>query len=130
MKNKIPALLAACLLFMAIHSSQAGSAIWNLDPTSDQWNNPTNWRPATVPNGRHDTATFDFSNTTGILISHHTGVEAIVFNPGASSYTIATSRDLNLDGAGVVNNSGVEQYFVILTTVGKIHFRNSASAGE
>jgi autotransporter-associated beta strand protein len=130
MKNKIHVLLAASLLLMTIHSSQASSATWNLDPISDQWNNPTNWTPATVPNGHHDTATFDVSNTTGILISHHTGLEAIVFNPGASSYTIATSRDLNLDGAGVVNNSGVEQDFVILSIVGKIHFRNNASAGE
>lgn len=125
-KTKVLVILIVSSL--VIVNGYAGSATWNLNPTTDQWHDPTNWTPSSVPNGRNDIATFDVSNTIDILIRRNTNLDAIIFNPGASSYMIATNRDLNLGGAGVVNNSGVEQDFVILTEVGKI-FRNSASAG-
>src|SRR5688572_987474 len=48
----------------------AGSATWNLDPTSNVWNTNSNWTPATgYPNGPADTATFGLSNTASISLS-------------------------------------------------------------
>ena len=36
----------------------AGSATWNSNPVSNDWNTAANWTPATVPNGPEDIATF------------------------------------------------------------------------
>ncbi len=58
-------------LLSAASTAFAGSATWNLNPTSGDWNTAANWTPATVPNGPADTATFDISNTTGM--SSHFG---------------------------------------------------------
>src|SRR5947208_15938786 len=56
-------------LLSAASSAFAGSATWNLNPTSGDWNTATNWTPATVPNGPNDTATFDVSNITDVFVS-------------------------------------------------------------
>src|SRR6266478_2625444 len=50
------------------------------------------------------------------------------FNPGASAFTITSGRDLNIFGAGVTNNSGVMQNFVVPGLGASIHFFNSATA--
>src|ERR1700736_3558020 len=68
--------------------ANAGSAIWDLNPGSGDWNTATNWTPATVPNGTSDTATFDLSNTTTVSISSSPVVDGIIFAPGASGFTI------------------------------------------
>src|SRR5438552_7700893 len=60
----IAGILPASLLLLSIQSSRAGSATWNLNPTSGDWNTASNWTPATVPNGPDDTATFGVSNIT------------------------------------------------------------------
>src|SRR6266446_2574459 len=47
-------LLAAVILpFLLSVATGAfgGSATWNLNPTSGDWNTATNWTPETVPNG-------------------------------------------------------------------------------
>ena len=54
MKTK---LLITLSLTVVTHA-YAGSATWNLNPTSSDWNTATNWTPATVPNGPTDVATF------------------------------------------------------------------------
>ncbi len=38
----------------------AGSATWKSNPVDSDWNNASNWKPATVPNGPNDRATFNF----------------------------------------------------------------------
>jgi autotransporter-associated beta strand protein len=54
-------------------------------------------------------------------------VDSLVFNPGAPSYTISAYLDnIELSGAGIVNNSGTTQFFVAGTFV----FFNSATAGN
>src|SRR5215813_9479155 len=58
-------------LFLILTSSfildlQAGSATWNLNPTSDDWNTAANWTPATVPNQPSDTASFATSDQTNV----------------------------------------------------------------
>lgn len=93
----------------------AGSATWSLNPESSDWNTATNWMPATVPQDG-DTATFDISNTTDVTISALTVVNAIVFTPGASAYTISLpfgipNAVLNVTDS-ITNNSGQIQQFL------------------
>jgi hypothetical protein len=114
-----------------------GSATWNLNPTSGDWNTAANWTPPTVPNGPADTATFGVSNTTGISVSSGTEVEGIVFNPAASEFMITANpgQSLTLSGSGITNNSGTVQNLVAATTpssgdIGGISFTNSATAGD
>jgi autotransporter-associated beta strand protein len=130
MKRLFPALYFFSYL-IAAHSF-AGSATWNLNPTSGDWNTATNWTPATVPNDPTATATFDVSNVVDLDFAKNTNISAIVFDPGASAYTIKTDFKLTFGGAGIVNNSGVPQNFVAYTDVasGNILFRNSATAGN
>ena len=68
-----------------------------------------------MPNGTADIATFGVSNTPNVSLSASVTVDSIVFSPGASAYTIASTSVSNivLDGAGIVNNSGVTQNFSI-----------------
>jgi autotransporter-associated beta strand protein len=113
----------------SLQSIHAGSATWNLDPTSGDWNNAANWTPNSVPNGPADTATFGVSNTTAISLSADTEVNSIIFGPGASAYQIRAREDqaLTLSGAGITNNSGVAEKFVV---GGDISFLNEATAGS
>ena len=92
-----------------------------------------------MPNGPSDTATFDSSTTTDISPAPGTGsieVDSIVFNPGASAYTITVpwyigefNYFLYISGTGIVNNSGVSQNFLNLEGDGVI-FENNATAGN
>ena len=88
-----------------------------------------------VPNSSFDTATFGLTNVTGVSISATVQVVNIVFNPGASAYTITapTSLGLNIGGEGILNNSGIEQNFKIDSggegSLGAIAFLNKATAG-
>jgi len=140
MKRLFPVLHTFSLL-VAVHCF-GGSATWNLNPGSNDWNTPANWTPATVPNGPSDVATFAGSNVTDIKFSSvATEVSEIVFAPGASSFNIAvdpniTSADvkLTISGAGLTNNSVVTQTLTAGPTVefnnGTIEFLNAASAGS
>jgi len=130
MKTK---LLITLSLTVVTHA-YAGSATWNLNPTSSDWNTTTNWTPATVPNGPTDVATFGVSN---IPVVDHQNVEvnAIVFEPGASSFTISSPLALTMSGAGISNNSGVIQIFEnepidFTDLLNPIVFSNDATAGE
>ena len=54
-------LLCGLLLLVMNASARAGSATWNLNPTTSDRNTAANWTPTTVPNGPGDTATFAVS---------------------------------------------------------------------
>jgi hypothetical protein len=113
----------------------ADSATWNLNPISNDWNTAANWTPNTVPNGPTDVATFDVSNVTNVSISADTTVAGIVYNAGASAFTITAPPALNLTlaGTGITNNSGTTQNFVTAVDAnggGNILFTGSATAGE
>src|SRR5438105_9205611 len=137
MKNKIN-ILIAILLVVTSQPVLAGSATWRSHPTSDDWNTAANWRPRTIPNGPNDTATFSISDTTDVVLTaEQTEVDAIVFAPGASAFTIATdaptnSTILTLSGLGFTNNSGVTQNIVVsnLGYIGELNFTNGATAGS
>jgi autotransporter-associated beta strand protein len=116
----------------------AGSATWSSTPGSGNWNAPSNWTPATVPNGAADIATFSSSATTSLSLSANAQVSGTVFNAGASAFTITAPllSTLTFSGIGVTNNSGVTQTFVVDGAGGGsgpsaiIRFVNSATAGD
>src|SRR6476660_7196033 len=103
MKPLGPLLFALCVL--TCRFAHAGSATWNLSPTDNLWHTAANWTPATVPNDDADTATFGASNTTTILINEYgtagfiTTVDKLIFEEGASSYTIKIIPDVSYQGA-------------------------------
>src|SRR5215470_11922132 len=115
--RQLSALKFAGLLafFFSSVSLFAGSATWNLNPTSGDWNTAANWTPATVPDGLSDIATFAASNTTSVSPSSSITLNGITFQPGASAFTITSPSSFAgflINGVGVANNSGVEQTFV------------------
>ncbi len=131
--------IGAAISVGLIFSSQdayAGSATWNLNPGTNNWNSSTNWTPNTIPNSTTDIATFATSNTTGISVTGTTSVSGMTFNAGASPFTITAAPNvvLNIRGAGLVNNSGIAQNFVAAVdgsgNNGFIEFLNSATAGS
>jgi autotransporter-associated beta strand protein len=132
-------LLPVIVLLLSLQPTQAGSATWNLNPTDGVWNTATNWTPPTVPNGPADTATFGVSNGTDIE-NNSTGdieVNGIVFNAGASPFTIAFGNAsffhaFTISGVGITNNSGITQNFVIedFGNAATMIFKNSATAGD
>src|SRR5438874_6751271 len=130
------AILPAIFLLSA-QTSQAGSAKWKKNPATGDWNTATNWTAGGPPNGSSDTATFATSNITGLSLSLNTEVNGIVFNAGASAFTITAGPTLTLtvSGARITNNSGIAQEFVAATDIngtqhGTIQFTNGATAGN
>ena len=103
----------------------AGSATWDLSPTSNDWNTAANWTPATVPDEEADVATFGVSDVTNISVSTSTILGGITFDSGASIYTIVA--DFSIRGVGITNNSGVTQQFDSSPGVG---FDGNATAGS
>ena len=61
--------------------------------TSSDWNTATNWNPNTVPNSSSAVAVFGTSATTTVTASNDVTVGSIVFNAGASAYTISPYYD-------------------------------------
>jgi autotransporter-associated beta strand protein len=131
MKRLFPVICVfSCLL---VAHSFAGSAAWNLNPTSGDWNTAANWTPATVPNSSTDIATFDVSNTTAVSLSASVTLSGMVFDAGASAYTITApnATTLTFDGSGITNNSGVTQNVVLGagSSSAIINFNNGATPG-
>jgi autotransporter-associated beta strand protein len=115
----------ALALLTTTSPSLAGSATWNLNPLTNDWNTAANWTPETVPDGETDVATFDVSNVTDLSVSDYVFLDSIVFNPGASAYSIVFHGAI--DGAGIVNNSGIAQN---IDSSANLAFSGNATAGE
>jgi hypothetical protein len=142
MKTTSKFLLPLCALLTLLVSTpaRAGSATWDLNPGTNNWNTDANWTPSTgYPNGPSDVATFDVSNTTAISISGNnvgqTTVAEIIFNSGSSAFTITENpgSNLTISGTGITNNSAITQNFetaVFGSATGSIQFTNSATAGS
>lgn len=103
----VPA-LTLLLLDAGQNTAFAGNATWNLNPVDFFWHNPSNWTPRTVPNGASEIATFDVSNTADLRLAASTTVAEIVFNPGASAYTVNLSAYALSINEAVRNNSAIE----------------------
>jgi autotransporter-associated beta strand protein len=127
--------IAAALLFLAAQRfSLAGSATWDQNPSSGDWNTAANWTPQTVPNSTTDIATFGASNVTNLSITNASvSLDSAVFNSGAPPYTLTIQiYNLLFYGAGIVNNSGSVQSIVTPTVDNNdadLFFYNSATAG-
>ena len=123
--NKITfALLTSCLLVLTNHISHAGSATWAQAPIDNNWSNPNNWMPNTVPNATTDTATFGNSDTTSITMAAPINLASFTFAPGASAYAISVVNNQLVELWGspnIINNAGVEQNFVVDGGVLKLH---------
>jgi autotransporter-associated beta strand protein len=126
----------AALLIGSAAPVVAQSGTWLTVPFNNNWNSGFNWSGNNVPTV---TASFGTSSITSIsLISSSATVNNIVFNSGASAYTISSAQGgsytLTINGAGITNNSGVMQNFVSPTdgsgNHGIIQFSNSATAGS
>src|SRR5689334_12120237 len=122
-------------IFLILNSSfllpaDGGSATWKSDNSTDGWNISTNWTPTTVPNGPADIASFAISTMTNVRVNAATEVNSIVFNPGASAYTITPPffATLTVSGSGSINNSGGTQN-CNAPDFESIAFTGSASAG-
>jgi hypothetical protein len=109
----------------------ARSATWSTNPSTGDWNTAANWTPPSVPNGPTNTATFDVSNITSVSLSADTQVNSVVFDSGASAYTITvpSSLSLTISGTGITNNSGIPQNFVVANDFSKLDLKNNATAG-
>ena len=139
---------AVVALVLCTCTAKAGSATWNLNPVTNQWNDPQNWTPITVPYGENDVATFETSNVTDVMLGVTPNGDAgnvvgsIVFPPTASVYTITMSAVygqtsyIAFNGAGIINKSGITQNLVAANSgtapidSARIYFDNSSSAGE
>src|SRR5207248_2320859 len=111
------AILSAVLISIVATVAFAGSATWDLNPSSRDWNTAANWTPMTVPNGPTDIATFAFSNSPDVTVSTHTTVSDLVFAPAATnSYTITVSGAIGTTNefsvSNITNNSGTTQTIV------------------
>src|SRR5437762_3511220 len=116
--SRLRFLVAAALLFSAAQRlSLAGSATWDQNPTSGDWNTAANWTPQTVPNSETDVATFGASNVTNLSITNASvSLDSAVFNSGAPPYTVTIHiYNLLFYGAGILNNSGSVQSIVAPT---------------
>src|SRR5689334_587399 len=114
-----------------LSAAYGGSATWNLNPTSSDWNTAANWNPATVPNGASDIATFGASNTTSVSLSANVAVNEIVFAATAGPFTITTpasSHFLTISGNGITNSSGQSQN-VTVPPASTLKFENTATVG-
>jgi autotransporter-associated beta strand protein len=127
------------VFLIAAQLAQGDNSAWNLDPTSSDWNTAVNWTPASVPNAPDVTAIFDVSNTTNVSLSGRTTVGEIIFNPGASAFTITAPDQmadaLSIVGAGLSNQSGIKQALVAPefgTFLGlpTVIFKGTALAGD
>ena len=114
----------------------AGSATWQQNPATGNWNTSANWDPATVPDGPTDVATFATSSQTNVSVTSGITLDSIVFQPGASPFTINTSSEFAtvlVSGAGVINNSAFAQNFLIGAVghdQGALDFSGNATAGN
>jgi autotransporter-associated beta strand protein len=122
---------------LSAFAANAQNAAWRPTPLSPDWNANGNWTPNSVPTG---TATFDVSNTTSLRFSQlNTSVGTLQFNSLAPGYTFTVVHQcpsvncgiqtVNVNGTGIVNNSGVKPTFSIQAG-GSVVFQNSSSAGN
>ena len=138
------------LLSVAPTPAFAVEAVWVGGAVGQQnnWNTPQNWTVGGItstnaPVATGDTASFNTSPFTTPTLSAPVTIASITFNPGANAYTIVNpgpfpSFPFFLQGAGIINNSGVAQtinnsslqlQFFGNSTVGNATINNSGILG-
>ena len=98
--KKLRKLLALTFIFtLSIQTLHGGSATWQLNPGSGDWNTANNWNPVTVPNAATDVATFAISNVNlAVSLSASTDVNGIVFTNDTFTITATSTFTLTLSG--------------------------------
>jgi len=146
MKSLVSCAIALTLSLGVLPAIYAGSATWNVNPATNDWNTATNWTPITIPNGPDDTATFGNTSVPNVVIHSDVEVNGVVFTDQAVSYTItagdastSTGNVVNftISGLGIVNNAPFPQFQIIeaaptLATNGTrntIRLKNNAAVG-
>jgi hypothetical protein len=126
----------SCTVALSVAQTCIGdSATWAGKPVSGDWNTTANWLPNTVPNGPADAAMFNVSNITDVTTSAIIEVNSIVFDVGATAFSVTTAPAsiLTFSGAGIVNDSANVQTFRVnvtdASTSGFI-FKNNATVGQ
>src|SRR5437762_9287363 len=115
------------LILFAATAAFGASATWKTNPGSGKWNTAANWTPPTVANGTAETSAFALSNVRRVSFAADTEVNGIMFNAGASPFTLINQAPtLTISGTGITNNSGIVQNFTL--GAGQIIFTNSATA--
>ena len=141
----VSCVIALTFSLSALNAVYAGSATWNVNPATNDWNTATNWTPVTIPNGPDDTATFGNTSVPNVVIHSDVEVNGVVFTDQAVSYTItdgdaSTENVVNftISGLGIVNNAPFPQFQIIeaaptLVTNGTrntIRLKNNAALAE
>src|SRR5262249_7960763 len=118
--------------------SFAGSATWHGTGVIPAWGDANNWQPNSVPQYPDDVATFDGSGdidcNVGCCAANN--IDSTVFTLGADkTYSITIDSTLTLNGAGIVNDSGILQDFIVVPygyydRVQSLIFLNNSSAGD
>ncbi|HEY1769629.1 MAG TPA: autotransporter-associated beta strand repeat-containing protein, partial [Chthoniobacterales bacterium] len=134
--------------FLIPLTSKGDSATWNTNPATNEWDDPGNWTPQTIPYGESDIATFGPSNVITVELrdlpnEDSNTVGEVVFTSDAPAYTITMaplldagfSSILEFHGAGIINNSlSVQNFYAPATgsihASGRFYFFGSSSAGE
>jgi len=111
---KLARYFSVCCILLFVPAAHSNDFSWVTNPVDNNWNNPANWSPSSVP-GAYDATYFSTSTIRDIEISEGTGSEIIFFaaNAEAFTFTALPGVDFTIQN-GVVNDSGVEQNFVSL----------------
>ena len=113
-------------------SAWADSATWLRRPENGDWNSAANWTPGGPPNGSMDTAIFEASTVTEILIATAIEVGDIKFGDARGvpyAISVRSAGELAIGNLGIVNQSGVTQNFTVDGYQVGISFHHNASAG-
>src|SRR5438045_7147656 len=78
--------------FCVLSAVYAGSATWNLNATSGEWNTAANWTPTNVRRGASCVATFGLSNQTSVVLNANVELDQIGFDAEANSKSSGGSR--------------------------------------
>jgi len=111
----IEATISAVAVLALGEAAAAQDARWKASPPGNDWNNPADWDPATVPTG---TASFGASSRTEIVFSQRNiAVGRMLFESGAPAYTFVLDggQRLRVTGFGIENLSASPATFLIGT---------------
>ena len=117
--------LVTAALVGTVGRADAVDADWLNNPSSGNYLTAGNWTGGVAPNG---TATFGTSSITDLTIGSSRSVNAWVFSPGASDYTITVGGEavLQFFGDGIIVNGGS---VVLNVNSSFARFANSSTAG-
>jgi autotransporter-associated beta strand protein len=128
-RTLLSALLASTAL-VAVTMPASAQQVWI--GAGQDFNAASNWSgPAAVPDTGSTAVFTNNGASTSVVLSVTRSPDGFTFNAGAPTYTIGlgTGGQLNMSGAGIVNNSGNAQIFLIAPSA-QIDFVGSSSAGN